>query len=106
MEENLLIAWKELNFGLLGVITFLPRLVNYGSIFTTDGMQLAMVSLFLQINLISSGTTNKIENIIFTAERMIVEKKQVLDPERIMKIYVIAYKQGRGSLDPKFHFSG
>jgi len=32
---------------------------------------------------------------------MIVEKKQVLDPEIIMKNYVIAYKQGLGSLDPK-----
>jgi len=28
MEENLLIAWKEVNFGLLGVIALLPRLVN------------------------------------------------------------------------------
>jgi len=30
-----------------------------------------------------------------------VEKKQVLEPERIMKNYVIAYKQGLGSLDPE-----
>jgi len=30
---------------------------------------------------------------------MIVEKKQVPDPERIMKIYVTAYEQGLGSLD-------
>ncbi len=32
---------------------------------------------------------------------MIVEKKQVPDPEIIMKNYVIAYEQGLGSLDPK-----
>jgi len=32
---------------------------------------------------------------------MIVEKKQVPDPEIIMKNYVIAYEQGLGSLDPE-----
>ncbi len=40
---------------------------------------------FLPCNLISPGITNKNENTIVTAEHMIVEKKQVLDPEKIMK---------------------
>jgi len=45
--------------------------------------------------------TNKIENTIFAAEHMIVKKKQVPDPEIIMKNYVIAYEQGLGSLNPE-----
>jgi len=32
---------------------------------------------------------------------MIVEKKQVPDPEIIMKNYVLAYEQGLGSLEPQ-----
>ena len=32
---------------------------------------------------------------------MIVKKKQVPDPEIIMKNYVIAYEQGLGSLNPE-----
>jgi len=37
---------------------------------------------------------------------MIVEKKQVMETEKIMNNYVIAYKQGLGSLDPKDQSSG
>jgi len=55
---------------------------------------------FLPFNLISPGITNKIENTIFTVEHIIVENKQILDPENNENLcYCI--EQGLCSLDPE-----